>query len=208
MNERANETDTRAQLIRAGIELFSSQGFSETSVRELTRAAVANLGAITYHFGSKAALYEAVFGAVAEPVREVLERAAAADGPPIDRIERCVRAHFAHLRRHPELPRLIVRQLAGSRPLPEAARRAMQGNIGLLAGLIAQGQRDGSIRAGDPRHLALSVAGQPIFLALMAPALREGAGIDPTAPATRNDVVESAVGFIRAGLAARKEEQA
>ncbi len=199
-------TDTRSKLIRAGIDLFSRQGFRESSVRELTRSAGANLGGITYHFGSKAALYEAVFGAVAQPVREVLERAAAEGGSALDRIERCVRAHFAYLQRHPELPRLIVRHLAGSRPLPEPARRAMQGNIGLVAGLVAQGQREGLVRAGDPRLMALSVAGQPIFLALMAPALREGAGIDPTAPATHHDLVESAIGFIRAGLAAMKEE--
>ena len=207
MNDLEGSTRaTRSQLIRAGIRLFSSQGFRGTSVRELTRAAGANLGAITYHFGSKAALYEAVFAALAQPVREVLEHAAGGDGTALDRIERCVRAHFAHLRQHPELPRLMVRHLAGTRPLPQAVRKAMAANIGLLAGLIARGQKEGSIRVGDPRFMALSVGGQPIFLALMAPALREGAGIDAAAPGTHLELVESAIGFIRAGLTAREEE--
>ena len=39
-------------------------GYDATSIRAITQAAGVNLGTITYRFGSKEALYEAVFGAL------------------------------------------------------------------------------------------------------------------------------------------------
>lgn len=47
----------REALIRAAERLFSEKGYQEVSTRELADAAGVNLGAIQYHFGSKAALF-------------------------------------------------------------------------------------------------------------------------------------------------------
>ena len=50
----------RERLIEAGRTLFAEAGFSGVSTRALARAAGVNLSAITYHFGGKSGLYEAV----------------------------------------------------------------------------------------------------------------------------------------------------
>jgi hypothetical protein len=99
----------------------------------------------------------------------------------------------------------MLQQLSSSRPIPGVALRTMQGNIGILAGLISEGQADGSIRAGDPRLMALSIGAQPIWLTLARRALQEGVAIDQTDPETRAQLVESVVLFVRAGLAAIPE---
>lgn len=197
-----NQTSaTAADLITAATTLFARNGYRGTSVRAITRAAGTNLGAITYHFGSKDALYDAVFQAVVEPSVQHLAHAGTGAGTAIERIERVVRALFGYLERRPEFPRLLAHHLAGSRPMPDSGRRTMRANIGLLSLLIAEGQRDGSIREGDPFLLALSVGAQPMFLALMKQALREGAAIDQADPHTRGQLVGSVVGFVREGLA-------
>lgn len=42
------------------MDLFARHGFVETSVRELTKLARCNVASVSYHFGSKEKLYEAV----------------------------------------------------------------------------------------------------------------------------------------------------
>jgi AcrR family transcriptional regulator len=193
-------SDTASDLVAAATELFSHHGYEGTSVRAITSRAGTNLGAITYHFGSKDALYEAAFAAVVEPSVQYLTRAASGIGTPLQRIERFVRAFFEYLHEHPELPRLLVHHLAGARPMPEPGRRTMRGNVGLLSQLIAAGQRDGSVRGGDPFLMALSVGAQPMFLSLTRQALMEGASLDQDDPGTREQLVESVVLFVRRGL--------
>lgn len=53
--------DTRQRLFDAGLLLFARQGFKQTSIRDLTQLAQANLAAIRYHFRDKAGLHRAVF---------------------------------------------------------------------------------------------------------------------------------------------------
>jgi AcrR family transcriptional regulator len=192
--------DTAQDLLDAATELFAKRGYEGTSTRAIAIAAGANLGAITYHFGSKEALYEAVFSGLATPMRPFVVEAVGTGGPPTDRIEQFVRAMFRYLREHPELPQLMVQHFAGPRALPAAGRRTMQGNIDQIAALIAEGQENGTIRPGDPRFMALSIGSQPIFFSLARQPLREGAAIDQDDPVMSQAIVDSVVEFIRAGL--------
>jgi len=196
---------TGAALLKAARALFSEHGFDGTSVRAITARAGANLGAITYHFGSKQALYEAVIAAGVLPSHERLAAAAAEDSPPLQRVEGVVRAFFDYLHENPELPGILLQLLSSSRPIPPVALQTVRANLGLLASLIAEGQSQGSIRAGDPRLMALSIGAQPIWLALARRALQEGAEIDQDDPRTRARVVDSVVDFVRAGLAENSE---
>lgn len=59
---------TRERILDAAEQLFAEHGFEGTSIRAVTKEAGANLAAVGYHFGSKAALLEAVAERVMEPV--------------------------------------------------------------------------------------------------------------------------------------------
>lgn len=59
---------TRAAVLDAAERLFSERGVDGASVRDITAAAAANLGAINYHFGSKDALVMEVFARRLEPI--------------------------------------------------------------------------------------------------------------------------------------------
>lgn len=52
---------TKERLIKAACMEFAEMGYSKARVREISKAANANLAAVNYHFGSKAKLYLAVF---------------------------------------------------------------------------------------------------------------------------------------------------
>ena len=67
---------TRERLLDTAERLFAARGFAGTSVREITDAAGANLGAVNYYFRSKENLYAEVFARRAALLREPIVAAA------------------------------------------------------------------------------------------------------------------------------------
>ena len=193
--------DPRERLIEAARHLFASTGYDATSVRDITARARANLGAITYHFGSKEALYHTVIERFAAPLADKIAAIAAAPGPPLERLASAVRAFIEHIWNHPEMPRLIVRELARDRPLPPPVARVIRRNMESFSRIVTEGQADGSIRPGQPHLMAMSIAGQPLFLAIAGRAIREAIGKDPGDPAMHSLIAEHVVANIQAALA-------
>ncbi|MDH3291730.1 MAG: TetR/AcrR family transcriptional regulator [Gemmatimonadota bacterium] len=199
------QTGTARSLLDAARELFIALGYDGTSIRAITSRAQANLGAVTYHFGSKSALYEAVAESVMTPLRDHLVGIAGSGQPPLDRVEALLRGFFEYLRVHPEPARLMVQQLASGRPAPDAVSRIIRTNHDTLTQVLAEGQTDGTIREGNPRFLALSIIAQPVWLTLVRHLLQQTIGIDQDERHTRQDLVETTVRFVRAGLSAQLE---
>ena len=59
-NRRADGEASRARILEAAGKLFAEHSFSSVSIRQIAKAAGANLSAIAYHFGGKEELYGAV----------------------------------------------------------------------------------------------------------------------------------------------------
>lgn len=70
MIEVDREVPTKQRILDAAERLFGQEGFDGTSLRAVTTAADANLGAVNYHFGTKAGLLEAVVGRILGPATE------------------------------------------------------------------------------------------------------------------------------------------
>src|SRR5688500_947146 len=117
--------DTASDLINAGRLLFARHGYDGASVRALTTPAGANLGAITYHFGSKRALYESVVATVMNPLAHSVVGALSHPGSPLDRAEAAERAFFAYFAVTMEAPALLLQELTAGRTPPVAAITAM-----------------------------------------------------------------------------------
>lgn len=191
----------RQRLLTAARELFAQRGYEGTSVRDITSRAKANLAAITYHFGSKEALFHAVLRSVAEPLVEAVTQAAQGSGTPLERIELALRAANRHVQAHPWAPPVMLRELAGGGRLPEPLVQAWKRNVATLVGLITAGQQDGSIRAGDPLLLALSAVGQVFFFRVGGRIAREVAQVDLNSPEFSSRLVEHIAETARRSLA-------
>jgi AcrR family transcriptional regulator len=73
---------TRSQLIAVATRLFAAQGYDDTSIEAVLRAAGASRGSLYHHFASKEALFEAVLEDVEARVGEqTVAATAGADGP-------------------------------------------------------------------------------------------------------------------------------
>ena len=211
MNERVKRdgkptedgASTPDALVRAGRELFARRGYDGASVRAITSAAGANLGAVTYHFGSKRAFYEEVLRTVVEPLRERVLRSGSGDAPPLHRAAAVIRCIFRHLRENPDMPQLILQEMAAGKPPPPPVARTLGPILGTLAGIVEDGQASHEIRQGDPHLLALSCVAQPIHLTLARRWARSIAGLDLDDPEQHERVVEHAVRFAVRGLEVR-----
>ena len=190
------------RLLSAAIDLFCSQGYDAVSVREITSRAKANLGAITYHFGSKEALYHAAIERAAEPFAQTIAGAAAGPGPALDRIGAVVRAALSSDGPRHSIPSVMLRELASEGPLPPPLVKMMKRNIGAIAGLIAEGQKEGTIRDGDPTMLALSVVSQPFYFKIASRGLEQAFGISRGQAAAREHIIEHVVQSVRHTIAA------
>ncbi|HTP28046.1 MAG TPA: CerR family C-terminal domain-containing protein [Anaeromyxobacteraceae bacterium] len=70
-NSRLGKRDeTRRRLLDSAAELFAERGFERATVREICRAASANVAAVNYHFGDKLGLYARVVEAAIGIMRE------------------------------------------------------------------------------------------------------------------------------------------
>jgi len=186
------------RLLAVAAGLFARDGFDAVSVRDITSRARANLGAVTYHFGSKEALWHAVIERVGTPFADRFAAIAAEPGPPLDRIGRIV----AYVLTEPDLPApMMLRELATDRPLPPPLLRIMQRNIGVMVGLIRAGQKDGSIVKGEADLLAMSVMAQPFLIRVASRIPRELAGVDRADPRVQSRLVKHVVAVIQRSLA-------
>ena len=196
-----DQTSTRDRILSAARELFVGRGFDAVSVRDIVASAGVNLGAVTYHFGSKQALYHAAMESLADPFARRIAALAAAPGKPLDRIEAVVRGVLAYLLDNPGPPIVLLRELASYRPLPPPMANLMRRNIGAVAEVIAEGQRDGSIRAGDPALLAITIMSQPFFVRAARRVVSVALGVDPNAADQQVRITDHVVQSVRRSIA-------
>lgn len=90
-------SDTKRRLLDAAEQLFARHGYHCTSLRKVTNEAGVNLAAVSYHFGSKEALVEAIFERRLQPLNkerfarlEAVEATAAGEGrcPSVEEVLR------------------------------------------------------------------------------------------------------------------------
>jgi AcrR family transcriptional regulator len=176
MNQRS---DTRDRILAKARNLFASKGFSGAGIREITRAANANLGAVTYHFGSKRALYDAVLSALGGDLAGRVELAAASAGSTADRIEAVIHAMFAFFREVPEAPLLLLHEIAATGAPPAALVPLIRRNLQAVEQVLCEGRARGDVRATRPMLVAFTMISQSVWFALVGRFLPEIGAIPP-----------------------------
>jgi len=195
---------TRASLLRAGRTLFALRGYDGASIRAITREADANLSSVTYHFGAKEKLYEAVLQSVLAPLAEEVAAIATSQEGSEDRMVRLVRAFFGHLEENPDLPHLMLQELAAGKAPPPPVESFLRSVMSHLTTVVREGQGAGEMRDGDPLLLAWSCIIQPIHFTLVRRWMKVLRSTGPGTAEAAVDPVEHAVTFARAGLAAQE----
>ena len=158
---------TPERLLAAARQLFAEKGFDRASVRAITRNASANLGAVTYHFGSKDRLRDEVLTRLVSGLAERVQAVAALPLPATERLRRIVAAIFAHAAENPDVPRLLMRFLVHSGRMPAPVLERQRLMLGAVVQVIHSGTAAGEFRTVDPFLAAFSVVSQCMWFHLI-----------------------------------------
>jgi len=168
---------TRERILASARELFAANGYRGASIRDITKAAGANLGAVTYHFGTKQDLYQAVLSGAFDQLAGRVERAVGTEGAGPERLAATVRALFRFYREEPDVPRLALHELAGGTGLPQVAGPHLRRTLLAIHRLVEAGIAAGAFRAADPNLVAFSIVSQAVWFAIVGRSLVTVAGI-------------------------------
>lgn len=155
----ATVPETRARIMDAALELFSSKGYDGVSVRALAHAAGVNLAMISYYFGSKEALYHSVLENKVETTRLRILQVHDAAASPIQKIRDIIDIYVERVLDNVAFHRLMMRELA--RPedsgIGKKLRDTLLKNMRMMTEIIEEGVAQKIFRPVDPTFTILSL---------------------------------------------------
>jgi AcrR family transcriptional regulator len=197
------DTETRDRLLQAGARLFADRGFRKVTVRDICRAARANVAAVNYHFGDKLGLYREVMQLAIDGMRATsdMARQAGAGHPPEEQLRRYVEI-FVHRILTPgndTIHKLVQREMNDPTPaLDSLVEQGVRPRVEYLSALIAQIM---GVPPADQRVLrcVASIQSQTLSYLPNPIAARMGFVNKPT-PANLRDIADHIAEFSIAGI--------
>lgn len=156
METRKEQKERRRQeIIQAGLELFVSRGYAATKITDIAGKVNMSTGLLFHYFESKEKLYEELvcmgLKGTALPVEMKCEHA-------MDFFEQFTAQLFLYMEQQPVMAKmfLLMAEAQRSEATPEHIRQiALEVNtIEQFVPIVEWGQREGTIREGDPRVIS------------------------------------------------------
>jgi TetR/AcrR family acrAB operon transcriptional repressor len=157
---------TREELLRAALSVFSARGYAATRLEDVAREAGVTRGAIYWHFGSKARLYDTLLEEYGGRIESVVGEAVAEGGTVGELLERVFVRQLALIEDDRELRAMMELALFKTEVTPqlqEGRRRRIRAGrelIAQIAGAIREGMASGELRTDlDPLDAARAFLG-------------------------------------------------
>lgn len=176
--ERGNE-DARQALIEAARECFSRKSFREVTTRMVADKAGVNAALIRYYFINKDGLYQQMLASVAELFQATMLKHLELD--PDNPFEAMLRAHAEMTNNHPDIPKLIFKELAFNEG---HSRQVVIDNVANPNRLFMRKLFEGFIQGHkiredfDPNILLISTLSMSLMPHLLKPVLEQLEGME------------------------------
>ena len=153
--------DKRERILRAAVRVFARKGFYATRVSEIAKAAGVADGTIYLYFKNKDDVLVSVFEDRITKLIAVLRAEIDKGGTFDEKFRRVVELQLGLLEGQRDLAEVVTVNLRqSSRLLKQFATPLFTQYLELIAGLVAEGQREGSVRSDvSSRVLARSLWG-------------------------------------------------
>ncbi len=138
---------TRERLVRAALELFTVQGYHDTTTPAIAKKAGVAEGTIYRHFASKQQFFNELYRAAGRWADKVVRDADALNVGPRHKLVEVARGLVAGAAREPAVARLFFVLRADDLLDDESRKTARDFRLGLES-LIAQGKADGTVKSG------------------------------------------------------------
>jgi TetR/AcrR family fatty acid metabolism transcriptional regulator len=178
-NKRKRAPGKRDRILKAAVKVFAKNGFYATRVSEIAKAAGVADGTIYLYFKNKDDVLITIFEEGIERLLTILREVAESEAPFENRIQRIIELQLGLMEEQRDLAEVITVNLRqSSRLLKQYATPLFMQYIDVIAGVVRDGQEEGSFRKDlNPRVVARSLFGA-IDAILLTWALGEG---DPAA---------------------------
>ncbi|RZS89983.1 TetR family transcriptional regulator [Motilibacter rhizosphaerae] len=150
--------DARSRLLESTQELLWERGYTGTSPRAIQERAGVGQGSMYHHFSGKRDLAAAAIRQTTEEFLPGWRAVLAGPGTPLERLEAWLRRERDILRGC-RIGRLVQdKEVVDDEALRGPIDEVFSGTIGVLAGLLREGQESGEVRAGiDPDQVAAMI---------------------------------------------------
>jgi TetR/AcrR family transcriptional regulator len=161
---------SRQALMDAGQDAFAELGFDGATVDEIARRARVNKAMISYHFGGKAGLYEAILRRTFTAAIDRLEALQDSPEPADVLLRRFVQGFGDIVGRNPTWPTMMLREvLSGGAHLNREMLPNFLNVFSLVREIVNRGMREGVFRPVNPFLTHLSLIGGLLFYFATAP---------------------------------------
>lgn len=141
--------EKQVQIMEAAEKLFADKGFEGTSVRDIAEGAGVNLAMISYYFGSKEKLMEAMFTyRGTSSLLQLEEMVQDKTLTPIQKVDKLIDRYIEKLLTNQCFHRVVVREqmVNNNGFISDKLQEIKRLNQALIKELIAQGQRNGDFK--------------------------------------------------------------
>ncbi|MGB7876325.1 MAG: TetR family transcriptional regulator, partial [Anaerolineales bacterium] len=152
---------TREQLLKIALAAFSKKGYAATTLEDIAREAEVTRGAIYWHFGSKAELYNTLIREYSSRGGAIMQQAASEGGTLLDILRRVFVRQLQAIEDNRDLRALMELYLFKTGLVPELEEGRQQqiesgvGLVEMITGIMGQGAELGLLRSDvEPIEMA------------------------------------------------------
>lgn len=151
------------EIMQSALALFADKGYDTTSIRDIAKAAGVNIAMISYYFGSKEKLLEAIFQISIKNIRDKLEKIVRdKEANPVDKIEQIIDTYIDAIGENRNFHLLLLREqvVVKNSSVYSSIREMKEKNSMLIRSAVKAGEKAGYFRKNtDVAMLAQTMFG-------------------------------------------------
>jgi AcrR family transcriptional regulator len=162
--KHSTEIDSKEMLLRTAEKLFAEHGFDAVTTRMISRESEVNLAMISYYFGSKEGLFQALIEGKFPVIRERLEAIRDKESSYWEKVEATIEVYVDRMFDNVYFAKIIFREMSMTQR-PEhndLIIKYIQRNAELILSFFKEGVASGEFRNIDP-EMTLSSMFATIF---------------------------------------------
>ncbi|MEW5677009.1 TetR family transcriptional regulator [Flavobacterium enshiense] len=140
--------DKQIEILQTAEKLFAEHGYDGTSVRDIAKSANINIAMISYYFGSKEKLLEALIIYRISSMRLQMENLYREDLTPLEKIDRLIELYIKRINANKGMYQIIHFEISSGKRIIncDAFNEMKKHNLDILKSIILEGQEKGVFR--------------------------------------------------------------
>ncbi len=134
--------DKQIQILQVAEKLFSEKGFDGTSIREISKNAKINIAMVSYYFGSKEKLLEALMLYRTSDLKVKLENLYEEELSPLEKIDKYIELYIQKINSNKEMYKILHFEISSNKRTMDLQSfiAVKKGNLATLTKIIEEGQ--------------------------------------------------------------------